>query len=315
MIKRIETPTPFAVGPVNCHLLKNDALSIVDVGTKTEEALDAIKRGLKEEGYTLNDIEQVILTHHHPDHIGWTDAFPNAKIMGHVYNDAWLRRDPEFIDSHYDFYMNILKQDGVPEKFYDWPARMTRRPDMMGTRPLTHILKEGDEIPGHPGLVAIETLGHAQSHLAYWHEKNKALLGGDLIISHTVSNPLIEPPLNPKTPRAKSLLQYNDSLKKILAVPVEIVYSGHGEPIVNPHELIQSRLAKQHHRAMKVLDLIKEAGRLTVFELSSRVFPAKFEIELGLTLSHTIGQLDYLKSLGLIVETSNEQGAFVYEAK
>ncbi|MCA9725742.1 MAG: MBL fold metallo-hydrolase, partial [Kurthia sp.] len=67
MIKRIETPTPFAVGSVNCHLLKGDALSIVDVGTKTDEALEAIRAGLKQEGYRLEDIEQVILTHHHPD--------------------------------------------------------------------------------------------------------------------------------------------------------------------------------------------------------------------------------------------------------
>lgn len=315
MIKKIETPTPFAVGSVNCHLLKNDALSIIDVGTKTDEALAAIKAGLREEGYTVNDIEQVILTHHHPDHIGWTDAFPNANIMGHVYNDAWLRRDPEFIGSHYEFYMNILLQDGVPEKYHDWPARMTRRPDMMGTRPLTHILKEGDEIPGHPGLIALETLGHAQSHLAYWNAEKQALFGGDLLISHTVSNPLIEPPLNPKTPRAKSLLQYNASLKKVLDLPVKVIYSGHGEPIYHAHELIQARLDKQHQRAMKVLDFIKNDGPLTVFELSSRVFPKKYEKELGLTLSHTIGQLDYLKSLHFIVETSNEEGAFIYEAK
>lgn len=315
MIKKIETPTPFAVGTVNCHLLKNDALSIIDVGTKTPEALAAIENGLKEEGYTFDDIEQVILTHHHPDHIGWTDAFPNAKIMGHVYNDAWLRRDPEFIDSHYDFYMNILKEDGVPEKHMGWPARMTRSPDMMGNRPLTHILKEGDSIPGHPGLVAIETLGHAQSHLAYWHEKNQALIGGDLIISHMVSNPLIEPPLHPKTPRAKSLLQYNASLKKVLDLPVKVIYSGHGEPIYNGHEMINERLAKQHRRAMKVLQIIEEKGPITVYELSAYIFPQKYEAELGLTLSHTIGQLDYLKSLKLIVETSNDQGALIYVKK
>lgn len=315
MIKKIETTTPFAVGTVNCHLIKQDALSIIDVGTKIPEALEEIKNGLKEEGYTLADVEQVILTHHHPDHIGWTDAFPNAKIMGHVYNDAWLRRDPLFIDSHYDFYMNELISSDVPEQYFDWPKRMTRRPDMMGTRPLTHILKEGDEIPGHPGLQAIETLGHAQSHLAFWHEGKKVLFGGDLLISHTVSNPLIEPPLIPNAPRAKSLLQYNTSLKKVLELPVEVVHSGHGLPIYNAHELIQTRLEKQHRRAMKVLDIIDQAGPISIFKLSAYIFPSKYETQLGLTLSHTIGQLDYLKSLGLIVEKTTEQGTFVYATK
>ena len=74
--------------------------------------------------------------------------------------------------------------------------------------------------------------------MAYWHEGTKQLLGGDLLISHTVSNPLIEPPLMPNNPRAKSLLQYNDSLKKVLDLPVEVVHSGHGAPILNAHELI-----------------------------------------------------------------------------
>ncbi|AMA64459.1 MULTISPECIES: MBL fold metallo-hydrolase [Kurthia] len=312
MIKRIETPTPFAVGSVNCHLLKGDALSIVDVGTKTDEALEAIRVGLKQEGYRLEDIEQVILTHHHPDHIGWTDAFPNAEIMGHIYNDAWLRRDPVFIDSHYDFYMHQLQIEGVPEKFFEWPKRMTRRPHMMGTRPLTRILKEGDEVPGHKGLYAIETLGHAQSHLAYWHEDTKQLLGGDLLISHTVSNPLIEPPLMPNNPRAKSLLQYNASLKKVLDLPVEIVHSGHGAPILDAHALIEERLERQHRRALKVLQIIEELGPITVYELSAKIFPTKYETELGLTLSHTVGQVDYLQSLGHIVETSDERGVLHY---
>ncbi|GEK34624.1 MBL fold metallo-hydrolase [Kurthia sibirica] len=315
MIKKIETPTPFAVGTVNCHLIKKDALSIIDVGTKTPEALEAITAGLKEEGYTVDDIEQVILTHHHPDHIGWTDAFPNAKILGHVYNDAWLRRDEEFIGSHYDFYMNLLIEEGVPEKFMDWPKRMTRRPDMMGTRPLTHILKDGDEVPGHPGLFAIETLGHAQSHLAYWDEEQHALFGGDLLISHTSSNPLIEPPLNPTQKRSKSLLQYNASLKKIRSLPVEIVHSGHGKPIIQAHELINERLEKQHRRALKVLQFIQQEGPFTVYELSSLIFPAKYQKELGLTLSHTVGQLDYLMSLGYVTESSNDRGILYYGAK
>ncbi|HEY4532017.1 MAG TPA: MBL fold metallo-hydrolase [Kurthia sp.] len=315
MITRIETPTPFAVGSVNCHLIKQDALSIVDVGTKTPEALEAIELGLKENGYTFNDIEQVILTHHHPDHIGWTDAFPNAQILGHVYNDAWLRRDPTFIDSHYDFYMKNLIEEGVPEKYRGWPKRMTRRPDMMGTRPLNTILKEGDAIPGHPGLVAIETLGHAQSHLAYWHEESGQLLGGDLLIAKTVSNPLIEPPLVPNEERAKSLLQYNASLKKVLDLPVQVVHSGHGDAIYNAHELIEERLATQHRRAMKVLQSIEASGPFTVFELSQLIFPKKYESELGLTLSHTIGQLDYLVSLGHVTEKMSDEGILMYAAK
>ena len=60
------------------------------------EAYDALKRGIQAMGFDMRDIEQVVLTHHHPDHAGWVDAFPNAEILGHAYNDKWLRHDEDF---------------------------------------------------------------------------------------------------------------------------------------------------------------------------------------------------------------------------
>ena len=39
---------------------------------------------LEKAGYAFNDIEQVILTHHHPDHAGWIDAFDHAEVLGHL---------------------------------------------------------------------------------------------------------------------------------------------------------------------------------------------------------------------------------------
>ncbi|MFJ8260917.1 MBL fold metallo-hydrolase [Rummeliibacillus sp. NPDC094406] len=314
MIQKIVTPVPFPEGTVNSYILKNDALSIIDVGTKTPEALEALKEGVKNAGYRMGDIEQVILTHHHPDHVGWIDAFPNAEVLGHVYVDAWLRRDPVFINSHYDFYMDRMKEEGVPEKYLYWVKKMTRSVEMLGERTLTGIIHDGQEIPGHKGLVAIETLGHAQSHLAFWHEEKKAMIGGDLLIGKISSNPLIEPPLNPKAKRAKSLLQYNESLKKLLTLPIDILYSGHGDEITNVNELVNARLEKQHLRAMRVLDMLEERPK-TIFELNVEIFPAHWERELGLTLSQTIGQTDYLLDNDFITEEIDENGVFWYAKK
>lgn len=314
MIHKIISPVPFPEGTVNSYLIKDDALSIVDVGTKTPEALDAIKEGVKNAGYRMGDIEQVILTHHHPDHVGWIDAFPNAEVLGHVYVDAWLRRDPVFINSHYDFYMDRLKEEGVPEVYHFWAKRMTRSIEMLGERTLTGVIHDGDEIPGHKGLVAIETLGHAQSHLVFWHKEKKTMIGGDLLIGKISSNPLIEPPLNPKAKRAKSLLQYNASLKKLLTLPIEKLYSGHGDEITNVHELVNARLEKQHLRAMRVLNMLEERPK-NIFELNEEIFPIHFEAKLGLTLSQTIGQVDYLLDNNFLTAEKDENGVFWYEKK
>lgn len=312
MIHKIEIPTPFAVGDVNAFVVKGDALSLVDAGPKTPEAYEALKRGLNEIGYTFNDIEQVILTHHHPDHAGWMDAFDKAELIGHPYNDLWLKRDRDFMEYHDRFYLQCLKEEGVPENYFNWVEKMKRPIQLMGDRTLERTIGEGDEWTGHPGWIVMETLGHAQSHIALFNEKTSEMIGGDLVLEKVSSNPLIEPPANREADRPKSLLQYNASLTRLLELQVDIIYSGHGNEVRNIGPLIKTRLQKQHERAMKVHAMLDD-GSKTIFSLTKQLFPAVYEKELGLTLSETIGQTDYLLSKGLVREIVGEGGILYYE--
>lgn len=312
MIHKIIIPTPFAVGDVNAYLVKGDALTLIDAGPKTELALTALTQGIKEAGYNLTDIEQVVLTHHHPDHAGWTEAFEQATILGHEYNQVWMTRDEEFLQYHDRFYLQCLKEEGVPEEYFNWVEKMRRPLSLLGSRSLDNYLYEGDILPGHPDIQVLETLGHAQSHLAFWSESSKILIGGDLILEKISSNPLIEPPLNAHAERPKSMLQYNESLKRIQQLPIKKVYSGHGNEVYNIRELVATRLEKQKERALKVLDMMQE-GEKTIFELTKQLFPKVYEKELGLTLSETIGQIDYLIDEELITEKRSEKGILLYE--
>ncbi|WP_075617892.1 MBL fold metallo-hydrolase [Paenisporosarcina indica] len=311
MIHKLILPTPFAVGDVNSYLLKGDSLSLIDAGPKTPEAYEALERGIKEAGYTFKDVEQVFLTHHHPDHAGWIDAFPQAKVYGHKYNDLWLTRDPGFFAYHDAFYLERLIEEGVPEHYHSWVEKMKRPVAYLGSRPLDVTIEEGDTLPGHPGWSVIETLGHAQSHVSFWHAEDRVMIGGDHILEKISSNPLIEPPLDPNAGRPQAMLQYNESLRKVLSMPVEKIYSGHGNEVVNVQQLIVHRLEKQHARAMKVHAMIAEQP-LTIFEITQRLFPTVYEKELGLTLSETIGQIDYLLAEGLAIESCDQIGVFSY---
>ncbi|AIY05347.1 beta-lactamase [Planococcus sp. PAMC 21323] len=310
-LHKIIIPTPFAVGDVNSYLIKGDMLTLIDAGPKTPEAWLAIKAGLKEFGAEPKDVEQVVLTHHHPDHSGWVDGFENAKLYGHPYNDPWLRRDQDFFTYHDAFYLERLKEEGVPGDLQFWVKKMKRPLNLMGNRTLDRTINEGDTLPGHSDWQVLETLGHAQSHLSFWNKKTGEMIGGDHVIAKVSSNPLIEPPLNPEDGRPKSLLQYNASLSRLLTMPIDVIYSGHGEEVYNVNELITSRLAKQHQRAMKAHDLIGD-GERTVYELNKDLFSHAYEKELGLTLSETIGQIDYLIERKLLTERMGDDGIFYY---
>ena len=171
---------------------------------------------------------------------------------------------------------------------------------------------DSDRILGLPGWTVLETPGHAQSHIVLHHEKNGALLGGDLLLGHISSNPLIEPPMEGGT-RPKTLLQYNDSLRKIKELQLSLVYPGHGELITNVSALITERLHKQEKRAEQVLEMLK-GKPMTAIEICRHLFPQVYKKEIALTLSETLGQLDYLEEEGYIkVDSSQKVWLFNYE--
>lgn len=309
-VHKIVIPTPYPVGDVNAYLVKGDKLTLFDAGPKTEEAYEAIKWGIHAAGYTLQDIEQVVLTHHHPDHAGWVDAFPHAAILGHAYVDHWMRQTPAFLTYHRTFYAAQLQRQGVPEPFIEQIIKVRGERELFGTTPLTHFLQEGDEVPGHPGLRVYYTPGHAQSHLIFIDDASGVCIGGDLLLDKVSSNPLVEPPVSLTMERPKSMLQYNASLKRLLDLNISVMHGGHGEPVTNVKTLVASRLDKQHERAMKVLAMLDTPK--TVFDVTQQLFPHIYMKQPGLTASETLGQLDYLVDNGY-VEEQIDSGVLFYK--
>ena len=68
-IERIQIPLR-DVGSVNAWLLRGDPLTLIDTGPRNEEALAALEAGLREHGVRIEDLELVLGTHHHMDHVG-----------------------------------------------------------------------------------------------------------------------------------------------------------------------------------------------------------------------------------------------------
>src|SRR3954469_25417216 len=64
-------PLPLAhVGSVNAWLLRGDPITLIDTGPRDDGALAALEAGLRAHGLRVEDIELVLATHHHLDHVG-----------------------------------------------------------------------------------------------------------------------------------------------------------------------------------------------------------------------------------------------------
>ncbi len=308
----IELPTPFPVGPVNVYVILAEKLTLVDTGLNWGDSWRILNHSLEEHGFSIRDIEQIVLTHHHLDHMGMLNRILQVNpvpVYGHPNARTWLRQEPEFVQWQDEFFRSFFREMGVPDELANEHQTYHKRMEQYaGKADLTHSVQEGDTIPGMPGWTVVDTRGHAQSHIALFRERDGLLVAGDHIIGHISSNALIEPPLEPGAERAKPLLLYRENLRKCAALPVTRVLSGHGDEVENLPTLVNHRLLKMDERADNIKKILAR-GAVTAFDVVQALFPDKYRKQVGLAVSEVVGHLDLLLARGEIV--AEKKGEFL----
>ncbi|MEW8987051.1 MAG: MBL fold metallo-hydrolase, partial [Bacillus sp. (in: firmicutes)] len=94
---------------------------------------------------------------------------------------------------------------------------------------------------------------------------------------------------------------------------LEIVYSGHGELIHQPYELINKRLDGIEEKSERFFSMI-QSGITTANELAQTYYRKRYIPLFHLVMSEIIGHLDYLEVKGK-VEKVLVQGVWHYYAK
>lgn len=306
-------PTPFAVGPVNVYLLEGKQLTLVDAGPKTEEAWESFNEQLQELGYNATDIEQVVITHHHPDHIGMLDFFGEVPVYGHWRNQPWISQDDSFIEHHDAYFIDFFRTMGIAEVITKRAPGLRAHLVYSCSRDLNGFLKEQDTVPGLPEWKVIETPGHAQSHISLYREEDSVMIAGDHILKDISSNPLLEPPYPGEKERPKPLLQHRRAKEKLLQYEISLAFTGHGEEVEDVHSLVGHRLKKQEERASLIENWINE-NPMNPFKICKKMFPKAYKKDLVLAMSEVIGNLDYLVLSGK-VQSEQEDGVFVYRTQ
>ena len=195
----------------NAYLLvEADRLTLVDsgapgAGKKIFSYIEAIGRSPQE-------LEQIILTHSHPDHTGplrEVSRVTGATIAVH-------QGDTTFRVKTQDRWLHYPGQ--LPA--FDWEMPMLRR------IPAHQLIEDGQELPVLGGLQVVHTPGHTPGSLCLYLPQHGVLFTGDTLLGdgHNFRRPVAFPGTN--------LRDYRLSVERLAQLPFESACVGHGKPLL-----------------------------------------------------------------------------------
>ncbi|MCO6511761.1 MAG: MBL fold metallo-hydrolase [Aridibacter famidurans] len=306
----ISVPTPFYVGDVNVYLVREDPLTLIDVGPKTAEAAEALRAGLRNEGVEFADIRRILLTHAHEDHCGLAksirDEARNAEILVHEWETGHL-----FGRLARDSHRRQMESAGVPAKVFKEMRSVYEEISLL-TDSLEDAeysaLEDGLELEFDTGVLKVlHTPGHTPGSCSFVREADRTLICGDCVLKRITPNPIVSPdPVDPER-RFRSLAEYLVSLARIRSFSPTIVYGGHGEPIWDFEEIFHRYVRAIDDRQKRVVSFVPSQG-VTAWEVARKLFPEAIarDVHRFLAVSEAIAHLDYAASEGKIgVETGD----------
>jgi glyoxylase-like metal-dependent hydrolase (beta-lactamase superfamily II) len=316
-IHRIPVPTPFAVGRVNVYLIEDDPLTLVDAGPNSGTSFDELTTGLAAVGHSLEDIELVILTHQHIDHLGLVSLVAQrsgADVAAIDVAVPFVENFQEEARKDDDFARGVMLRNGIPEDVVSALSAVSEAFRAWGARAdVTRVLHDGDELRLRDRTLAVHHRpGHSPSDTVFHDRERRMLIAADHLLPHISSNPLISRPPDGSSERPQALVTYMRSLEATRAMDVDLVLPGHGDPITNHRALIDERFALHRRRAGKILRLIQEQPR-TAYEIAQALWGNIAVTQAYLTLSEVLGHVDLLTNDGSVAEVERD-GTSVFEA-
>jgi glyoxylase-like metal-dependent hydrolase (beta-lactamase superfamily II) len=312
-IHRLEIPTQFRVGRVNCYLIEDDPLTLVDTGPNSGTSLDALSRALAEHGRQIEDLELIVITHQHVDHLGLLDVLARrsrAEIAALDLLVPYLESFSASAAADDEFALAMMRRHGVPADLTTVLRSASAAYRSYGSSGnVTRALRDGDQLALRDRTLRVRHRpGHSPSDTTFFDEQRQILIAGDHLLARISSNPLLSRPLGAggAGQRPHALIDYMASMRATRELPAKLVLSGHGAPITDHVELIEERFRGYERRARKLLRMLA-GGPLSAYELSQEMWGNGAVTQAYLTISEVLGHVDLLIARGAVSEIDDGQ--------
>ena len=316
-IHRLAIPTPFAVGRVNVYLIEDEPLTLVDAGPNSGTSFDELGRGLESLGHALEEIELVIITHQHIDHLGLVGlvaSHSGAEVAAIDVAVPFVEGFTEEAQADDDFASDVMLRHGIPEDVVSALQSVSRAFRAWGARAdVTRVLGDGELVELRDRTLEVcFRPGHSPTDTTFFDRERKILIAADHLLPHISSNPIITRPRDGSSGRPQALVTYLESLRLTREMDVDLVLPGHGDPITDHRSLIDERFRLHRRRAEKLHGLIAERPH-SAYELAQSLWGNIAVTQAYLTLSEVLGHTDMLLNEGRVREVE-EGGVVRFEA-
>ncbi|MEM9962721.1 MAG: MBL fold metallo-hydrolase [Pseudomonadota bacterium] len=309
-------PLPMALDHVNIYWLADaDGWTLVDTGldwAMGRRAMDALLAG----PMAGKPVARVLMTHHHPDHIGLAGRFADEGAEVLASRVAWLTGRMltlDWQDRATPQQIAFRRRAGVTGAALE--AYAAEEPfnfaECVAPLPLGYrALEDGDRLrlAGRDWVVRLGE-GHAPAHVTLW--SADLILAGDQIL------PGISPNIGvyPTEPEADPLAGWLASCRRFRDVlGAQLVLPGHRLPFRGGAMRLQI-LIDNH---LSALDRIVEGLRRdpkTAVEIFPDLYRREISVsEFGLALVEAVAHVNHLHRAGRVERREDAQGAWLYDA-
>jgi glyoxylase-like metal-dependent hydrolase (beta-lactamase superfamily II) len=311
----VEIPLPLPhIKSVNTWLLRGDPLTLVDTGPYADDALAALEHGLQHAGVRLEDLELVLVTHHHLDHSGLaaTIAGRSGAAIGALdraaaYGEHYTERS----EADRSFSHALMRHHGVPDSVIDanegfWEFIR----DSSDAWHTDHVLADGDVVrAGGRDLRVVARPGHSTTDTLFVDDADGLAFVGDHLLASVSSNTEIYPAVEPDGTRPRARVAYLESLQRTAAMPLRHLFTGHGKVIDHHRDLVARRRGDHRRRCNRILEALEE-GPASAYEITSHLWsPRTIAEQPLLVVWEVLGHLDLLLDAGAVAEKITDDGS------
>jgi len=309
---QIPIPVPY-LGFVNLWLLEGEPLTLIDAGPANAQASAALEAALATRGYAVDQVELLLLTHHHLDHAGLAQSIKDrsgATIAAHRATAQWGSAYHERALQEHRFSEALMLAHGVPEKLVaETEPFFAHIIDDSRDFTTDRVLSDGETIEaGGRILRVVYRPGHSTTDTLFVDDDSGDAFVGDHLLANTSSGAELMPTELPGDERRRGLLEYLSNLRKTEVMQLARCYPGHGPTIDDHRALIEERLAFHSERLDRIADLVA-SGCTTAFSVARRLWSDDVaETQPVLVVWEVLGHLDILVNRGTIREDVDERG-------